>query len=48
MSADAEAMRCTMASFKEGLAGEGFVEGRNYVIDFVTEPDVARADRVVE
>ena len=36
-------MRVTMARFKEGLAGEGFVEGRNYVIDFVTEPDVARA-----
>jgi putative ABC transport system substrate-binding protein len=43
MSADAEAMRRTMASFKEGLAGEGFVEGRNYIIDFVAEPDVARA-----
>lgn len=43
MSADAEVMRVTMARFKEGLASEGFVEGRNYVIDFVTEPDVARA-----
>jgi len=43
MSADAEAMRRVMASFNEGLAGEGFVEGRNYVIDLVTEPDVARA-----
>lgn len=40
---DAEAMRRLMASFKEGLAGEGFVEGRNYVIDFATEPDIARA-----
>jgi hypothetical protein len=36
-------MRRLMASFKEGLAGEGFVEGRNYVIDFATEPDIARA-----
>jgi hypothetical protein len=43
MSADAEAMRRVMVSFKEGLAGEGFVEGRNYVIDFVAEPDVAGA-----
>lgn len=43
MSADSETMRRTMASFKEGLADEGFVEGRNYVIDFATEPDVARA-----
>jgi putative ABC transport system substrate-binding protein len=43
ISADAETMRRIMASFKEGLAGEGFVEGRNYAIDFVAEPDVARA-----
>jgi putative ABC transport system substrate-binding protein len=43
MSADAESMRRVMASFKEGLAGEGFVEGRNYVIDFAAEPDIARA-----
>ncbi len=47
MSADAEAMRRTMASFREGLADEGFAEGRNYVVDFVAEPDVARApDRI--
>ena len=43
MSADAEAMRRTLASFKEGLAGAGFVEGRNYVIDFIAEPNIARA-----
>ena len=43
MSADAEAMHLTIASFKEGLAGEGLVEGRNYAIDFVAEPDIALA-----
>jgi putative ABC transport system substrate-binding protein len=48
MSADAEAMRRVMVSFKEGLAGEGLVEGRNYIIDFVAEPDLTRASARIQ
>jgi len=48
-AADAEVTRRILSQFREGLAGEGFAEGRNVAIDFIAEADIAKVPgRVAE
>lgn len=47
--ADAEVTRRILSDFREGLAGEGFAEGRKLAIDFIAEADIAKVpERVAE